>query len=557
MKRRRFGLWAPLAVIVCAGLQPGLAQAAQPVLKYKVTPERIDGALTDLRVRVDIAGAAGRELTLDVPDALRAHLAPSDFSIEGGQWLAGTQGKALRVRMTKKHLSITYGLLSDGHTRLTADDQGMGIHVNGFAFRGEDALLIPEGEGRARAEVDVVPVEGWLVTTSLAGPEPLETVEDSLLLGGADYRMVRRTVEGVPFRMAYPKSMAERANAVFDDAATLITVERRFWGTPARPVFIGLVQLSDAGDMSGRGMSGGFSLYLGQSASEKAVRRLIAHENLHNWISRAIGGFPATDSDLEAWLNEGFTEAYTARLLLSSGLWTPQDYVDDWNDALVRYGTSPVKSAPNSRILADRQRDFDVNRLPYDRGRILAVVWDKAFRDHTQGRIGLADVLRAQIKVAARNTRSGRAISADRLFPVVARRVAGVDLGHDLDAYVDKGEDLVIDKDLFGPCLTVETVTQPVFDRGFDLDATFRAHGKVTGLEPGGPAERAGLKAGDKVRIDEIPTHDSRVTLSYRVDDGNGRGHVVIYHPEGRAMVSFQQLKPAITDLEACASHWP
>ncbi len=547
----RFGWLAPVAlsgVLVSAS-----AEAAPSAIHYVVTPERVGGTLTDLRIAVDVAAKPGGKLVLDVPDDVRSHLAPSGFAISGGQWTAGTQGDTLPVKATAPHVTITYRLLSDGGKSLRADDQRMGIHANGFALRGDEALLTPEGENRTPATVDMAPSAGWTVASSLTGPVALATVGDSLFIGGANYRLATRMVDGTPFRLVYPEALSAQAAPLFDDVATLMRTERRFWGTPPKPLFIGLVELSDESEFSGRGLRGGFSLYLGKSADPRVWRRLIAHEGLHNWISRAIGDFPATDGDLEAWLHEGFTEAYTARLLQASGLWTAQDFVDDWNESLTRYGTSPVQTAPNSRILADRNRDFDVNRLPYDRGRLLAVIWDRAFRAKTHGRIGLADVLRAQIKEAARNARSEHVVSADRLFPMVAKRLTGIDLSDDLARYVDRGEPLALTDGMFGPCVRVTTVTQPVFDRGFDLEATLRAHGKVTGLEIGGQAEQAGLKAGDKIRIDEIPTHDSRVTLRYRVDDGSGRSHTVSYHPEGKGAVTFQQLALKPGAAEDCA----
>jgi predicted metalloprotease with PDZ domain len=538
-------------------LLSGAAQAASHSIHYDLTPERVAGTFTGLRVRLDLSVAPGRSMVLDVPEDLRERLGPSGFAIEGGQWTGETTGNTLPFKTSAAHVTVTYRLLSDGGKSLRANGQGLSIHTNWFALRGDEGLLIPKDSERIPASLHVVPLDGWTVASSLSGPATLQTLGDSLLIGGANYKVMTRTVEGAPFRLAYPDAMAGRAKALLDDAARIMTTERRFWGTPPKPMFIGLVELSDESEFSGRGLTGGFSLYLGKSADQKAVRRLIAHENLHTWISRAIGGFPATDRDLEAWLNEGFTEAYTARLLLSSGLWTAQDYVDDWNVALTRYGTSPVKAAPNSRILADRNRDFDVNRLPYDRGRLLAVMWDKRFRDQTHGRVGLADVLRAQIKEAARNAHGGHVVSADRLFPVVAKRVTDMDLSADLGRYVDKGEPITLDSGLFGPCAAVESVTQPVFDRGFDLEATLRAHGRLTGLEPGGPADKAGLKEGDKLRIDEIPTHDSRVTLSYRVDDGNGRSHTVSYRPEGKASITFQQLALKPGAAEGCLAKLP
>jgi predicted metalloprotease with PDZ domain len=518
------------------------AEAAPRRIHYDITPETISGALTGLRVRLDLSVRPGSAVVLDLPDQLRPHLAPSGFTVTGGQWTGDTEGEHLTLKAATAHVTVTYRLQSDGGKRLTADDQDMGIHASWFALRGDQGLLTPENSDRVAATVEITPLKGWTIASSLNGPAPLATVGDSQFVGGTDYRLLSRTIDGAVFRLAYPDSMASQAAPLLDDAATIVTAERRFWGTPPKPVFIGLNESSDSAEVSGRGLQGGFSLYLGNAADRKVWRRLIAHENLHQWISRAIGGFPAKDSDLETWLNEGFTEAYTARLLLASGLWTTQDYLADWNESLARYGTSPVKTAPNSRILADRNRDFYVNRLPYDRGRLLAVIWDRAFRARTQSRIGLAEVVRAQMVEAARNAQSGQAVSADRLFPVATRRLTGIDLSGDLARYVDRGEALSLTDGMFGPCVTVESVTQPVFDRGFDFNATLRTHGRLTGLEAGGPADKAGLKEGDKLRIDEIPTNDSRATLSYRVDDGNGRSHTVSYRPEGKETVTFQQL---------------
>jgi C-terminal processing protease CtpA/Prc len=82
-----------------------------------------------------------------------------------------------------------------------------------------------------------------------------------------------------------------------------------------------------------------------------------------------------------------------------------------------------------------------------------------------------------------------------------------------------------------------------VFDRGFNLGATARAHDRVQELEPGGPAERAGLKEGDHILIDEPFTRDSRVTLTYRVVEPDGRRRTVSYKPEGATQVRFQKIE--------------
>lgn len=532
---------ASMAALVALVLFATASAATPAAVHYAVTPEVQDGKLADLRIAVTFPTTRGRTYTVVVPDD--AALATVTYVVEGGEWIGGDtpRDRRLTAKASSAQLTISYRLTAAAGDMRAPNQQTL-VRTAGFSMRGEDVLLTPQGFEKKTATASLAAVRGWTITTSLERPVSMARVGDSLFLGGADYRLATREVDGVAYRLVYPESFSASAAGLLDTASTIMAAQRRFWGAPARPVYIGLVELRNDGDYSGRGLNDGFVLYLGKNADPRALPRLIAHENLHRWITRAIGGFPETDSDLEAWLHEGFTEAYTGRLLVEAGVWSIADDVDDWNATLARYGTSPVKTAPNSRILADRQRDFDVNRLPYDRGRLLALKWDRDLRARTKGRVGLDEVLRAQMAQAARLERNGRSLSAGKLFPRVARRLTGVDLAADYSRYVDAGETLVVAPDAFGPCIEVVPVTQPVFDRGFDLDATFAAGGRVTGLEPGGPAERAGLKAGDKIRIDEIPTNDSRVTLTYEVDEGGGRRRTIRYRPEGGTMVTFQQL---------------
>jgi predicted metalloprotease with PDZ domain len=543
-----FRIFAPLLALLGLALFASAPAAAPAEVHYAVTPEMRDGQLADLRIAVTFPTTRGRTYAIAVPDddALEAVA----FSLEGGAWLGGDRPRdhRLTAKASASRITVAYRLpASAGDMR--APNQGTMVRATGFSMRGEDVLLTPQGFEKRTATASLAAAPGWTTTTSLERPVAMARVGDSLFLGGADYYVATRTVDGVAYRLVYPGRFASQAAGLLQTASTIMAAQQKFWGTPAAPVYIGLVELRNDGNYSGRGIDGGFVLYLGRNADQKAVPRLTAHENLHRWITRAIGGFPATDSDLEAWMHEGFTEAYTGRLLVQAGVWSIGDYVDDWNVTLARYGTSPVKTAPNTRILKDRQRDFDVNRLPYDRGRLLALKWDRDFRARTKGQVGLDDVLRAQIAEAARLDRDGRSSSAGTLFARVAKRLTGLDLGADYARYVDAGEALAVAPDAFGPCIEVVSVTQPVFDRGFDLDATLAAGGRVTGLAPGGPAERAGLKAGDKIRVDEIPSNDSRVVLSYEVDEGGGRRHTIRYRPEGKASVTFQQLalKPGRT----------
>jgi predicted metalloprotease with PDZ domain len=112
-----------------------------------------------------------------------------------------------------------------------------------------------------------------------------------------------------------------------------------------------------------------------------------------------------------------------------------------------------------------------------------------------------------------------------------------------VDAVIQHGEPALLPDDAFGECARVVTRDVPTFDRGFDLQATEKNGGRVTGLEPGGPAERAGLREGMRIRINESPSNDSQRPLTYLHKDADGTITRITYNPEGKAMIVLQQLE--------------
>ena len=70
-----------------------------------------------------------------------------------------------------------------------------------------------------------------------------------------------------------------------------------------------------------------------------------------------MGGMPDEGEAAHYWLSEGFTDFYTGRMLVRQGLWTPAQFAEDLNNTLRAYAESPVRAAPNARILADFWRE--------------------------------------------------------------------------------------------------------------------------------------------------------------------------------------------------------
>jgi predicted metalloprotease with PDZ domain len=560
---KSLSMLALAAPIVMALTSAAVADAQTDAVHYLVRTEANGDKLAELAVTVTMPAHVGESLVLDLPRLLAADRIAARLTVDGAEVDPATANASvadkLQIRATATAVTLHYRLRSDGSDSPLADQDNPqrdpALRNFWFSLKGEQALVLPEGHERRAATLDVDNVPpGWMVTTSVSGPTSVADVADSLMIGGRHYLLMQRVVGSATLRLAYPAALKDTAADLMNTSAQVLMAEWKFWQAPAQPFFIGLVQMKNGQDFGGRGLHGGFALYMGDRVPRTEWLHLIAHENLHTWISRRIGGFPAQDDDLEAWLNEGFTEAYTARILLEAGLWTPAQFVADWNHALVRYGASPARGESNTRILADRHRDPDIEWLPYDRGRILAVLWDRKLRNVSHGRVGLDDVMRAQVLRAAMNDAKGDAVSADALLPIVVRQVSGMDLSTDIASYVDRGDLPVLPENAFGPCVKVVQVTRPAFDHGFDFLATVKAHGRLTGLETGGPAERAGLREGDRLHFDEVYSNDSTLALSYGVDNADGTRRQVSYKPEGPRSVTLQQLEwvPASNPDDRC-----
>src|SRR5262249_27090815 len=153
------------------------------------------------------------------------------------------------------------------------------------------------------------------------------------------------------------------------------------------------------------------------------------------------------------------------RLLVRDRIWTPEDFAKGLNEVLASYAASPVRTAPNSRIVADFWRDPNVGALPYQRGNLLALIWDKRLADESEGAHDLDDVV-LDMKARFMSEEHGTGLAVDNL--VAAMKSAGVDPSEDIARFVDKGEAILLPADLFEPCGPVATLELPEFTRGFD-----------------------------------------------------------------------------------------
>lgn len=381
----------------------------------------------------------------------------------------------------------------------------------------------------------------------------LGDIIESILVGGADFRVIKRGLVRVAIRGTWSFS----DDAFMRQLQPIIASHHRFWGDADEPFLVTVIPLkASPGQQSlgGTGRSDAFAFFAGEGVSDAPLTRILAHEHLHTWIPRRIGGMPEESEARDYWLSEGFTDFYTGRLLARDGIWSFEQFTDELNQVLAAYASSSVRTAPNTQIVEGFWKDQETGKLPYQRGQLLATVWDARIRAVTDGTRDFDDVVLAMKARASGQTKPPLA----SMLVVEEMKRIGVDVSEDMTRFVAKGEAVLLPADAFAPCGTVATLDLPAFDRGFDSQKISQNGNKITGLREDSPGYRAGLRDGMQiVKREAGKPGDSRVDLSYRVLD-NGVERLITYKPEGTTRITLQELvlkaRMSEGDRKACAA---
>jgi predicted metalloprotease with PDZ domain len=538
------------------------ALPAQPAdsVHYTLAPVMEGGALTALAVEIRFTGDEDGETRLDLPNAWAG--SDSLWSLVQAIEVDGATSVREDVPQTRRiahapgaPLRVRYRV-APGH----ASDPGTGyrkarpiIQRDWFFFHGEGVFASPGDDGEAPAGFSwgAFP-DGWKVVSDLdhlrtgARPGVVNDVVESTAIGAPDLAVLERTVGGAPVRFGVRGPWTFTADAFADAVAGIMEAENRLWGDAGRPFAVALAPLGDGGSSTsytGTAREDGFSVASTSGFELGEAARFLAHEYMHTWIVAELGGLPEEDNVSAFWFSEGWTDFYAPRALLRAGIWTPADYAAELDRLMLRNGSSPVRHATSAELSRGFWSGPEMHQLPYDRGHLLALLFDYIVRGRTGGRADMDDVMQA-VRRMARRPEVAAAPSADAatLLPYVLEQEFGVDVIGLLALHLDGGEPVILPADLFGECARLETIEQPEFTRGFDHVATTRAGNVVTGVDTAGPAYPAGLRDGMRLlRRDSGVPGDASVELVYVVDDG-GTERVIRYMPVGRTTIRFQRV---------------
>jgi predicted metalloprotease with PDZ domain len=532
---------AALAFFCCTGF--GIPSQR---IEYVLTPLLQDGALQAVQIDLTFRGQGDGDTDLRLPD---------EWGGERELWrgvegLAVLSGAEMRAGDSPSQRTLTHAPNARIHVRYRVIQDREGAPAAGrnayrpiiqptyFHLIGEAALATPDLHNATpvRFRVQRLP-RGWSFASDLQHPGlALGHVWASVTVGG-DYRVLRAHDRNI--RVAIRGQWGFSDESFTAQVGEIIAGHRAFWSDRSSPYLVTVTQTfsPDPGHISvgGTGLDDAFAFFATANADDAPIARTLAHESFHTWIPGRVGGVPEEDEAAHYWFSEGFTDFYTGRMLVHEGLWTPQQFADDLNEMLAAYAQSSVREAPNTRIVADFWNDREVQQLPYQRGRMLATIWDARLRgqDHS-----LDEALLEMRERAL----AGDSLQAIELLPVVLGSL-GLDIRRDIATYADAGTRILLPEDVFAPCGRVVTRETAVFDRGFDVDALEANNGVISGVDPQSPAYAAGLRDGMVlVRRQAGRIGDSEQQLTYIVRDG-AQERTISYYPRGRETYLLQRFE--------------
>jgi len=545
------------AALAAAALFAGTTVAApQAPIAYRVTPEVGAGGLTALRVEMRFRGDLDGKTRVFLPDAwsgaTELHRAVGDIQVEGAS-MTRPESAALDLgHLPRAPITVSYRVRQDfrgapaaGPTRPFRPATQPGW----FTAVGWTVFADVAGRQAQPASFSWGPVpNGWAVASDLdhqpRGVRRTGDLLDSVLVGGRGLQVIERQTAGGRMRIAvHGDGWKFERRRLGDLLGRIADASADFWGDRGEEFFVAMtpLQAPDGGSVQyGLGLGDAFTLWATPEADEASLKHILAHEHQHTWFPSRLGGVrTGPDEPLDYWFSEGFTDFYTLRLLLRSGVWSLEEFTADFNRILQQYASSPARELPNAEIARAFWSDGEVADLPYRRGLLLAALWDDRLRRETNGAADLDDVVRRMSAEAQGRPPAG---DAPRKLKTAYRAVGGADLTADYVRFVDGGGQVLLPTDLFGACASVVTREKPAFERGFDVAATSAGDGVVAGVDPEGPAWAAGLRNGMRIlRREGGDNADSSVVLAYRVLDG-GQEKLISYKPQGRAKLQLQEI---------------
>jgi len=383
----------------------------------------------------------------------------------------------------------------------------------------------------------------------------IREIKHSIYVGG-DFRIHQFTCENNPIFVAI------RGEHDFDDAQLIelaqkiIPSQRNFWNDHNFPYFlITTIPMDAKHSIGGSGLENAFSIFLGKTYNiMQKLTYLLSHEHFHTWNGRKIKR--EEPERLVCWFSEGFTDYYAALLNLRSGLISFEEYIENYNFCLYKYFTSKAKNRPNTEILEKYWQDEEINKLPYQRGQILAHNWNVLFQKESNGKCSIDNVMFDILEQAQTNNR----LFSAKLFIEIMQKYLPQSIAPDIEKYIDNGETIIPLENAFGDQCTLEWHKTGEIELGFDAEKSIDIDkvneaaktgqelelGKIHVVNKDSNAYKAGLRDGQTIlNISKSLYRNPIYPITLKIRDLDGTVKEISYIPVKKQEINVPQYRLA------------
>jgi predicted metalloprotease with PDZ domain len=324
-------------------------------------------------------------------------------------------------------------------------------------------------------------------------------------------------------------------DALFNSITRIIQVERQFWKTDgSKYFFVALLQMDDHGNNGGADHFQSFVLFQSPDLPmNEGFLPLISHEYFHNWIGTMLQ--MPQPSEKYKWFSEGFTDYYSLKLLLNSGLITSESYLDKINSKIKTYYLSPYFTTSSDSIAEKYWTDSQMERLAYGRGLTLAFWLDNRIAESSSR--SLDDLMLGLYKPGEKPHLFQKSVF-DRLILAFADTHALVIINQ-----ANYGNNVPLTKallDLRDRKMSSDSITK-VFDIGFNLRKSMTEK-KIVGLRDDSNAAKAGLKENAEM-TGALSIYNNDPDKSAKIEIlENGHKRMIEYLPVKAVNISVPQI---------------
>ena len=516
-------------------------------LRYEITFDSVTAQSRTIKVAMEFDVAGPGPVLLSLPAWTPGAYELSFFARWVSNFAAATGDRSLawdkldydtwRVQPAgAKSVSIHFDYLAD-----TLDNAMAWAQPDFVLFNGTNLLPYPEGRGTDfPAAVTVKTEPGWLVATGMAAAKGggyqesnyHDLVDMPFFVGRFDYDSTQ--VAGAWTRLAtYPAgTLKGQARSEFwDQIGRMIPAEAAVFGeTPWQTYSVMMIFDSAYGGGSAlEHTNSHVGIYSPRFIGNPILASITAHEIFHAWNVKRLRPadmvpyrYDRMEPTTWLWVSEGITDYYADLALVRGGIVKPDEFMQATNAKIGTVADAPATALEDASLSTWIHPTDGSGYIYYPKGSLAGLMLDIMIRDASNNHRSLDTVMRDLYRTTYK---TGRGFVGADWWGSVSRAAGGRKFADFAAKYVDGRDAYPWDTVL--PLAGMRSVTDTIREPRLGISTRQDSSGAILiqGVQPGSPAEVAGVKSGDVLlTLGNLSVTDLGFAQAYRSRFGKNEG---------------------------------